>query len=312
MAGPASVPPQTYQDWVLEGQTVAAGARDCLGRWELLRPHVPPRACVLDVGSNLGWFGWKITQDDPGAVVASVEANESSATLQRQMLASHQSDRICLLTARADARMAQVFADAQQRFDLVLCLSVLHWLPDHRQFLSVVGNLARRILVEQPDPRESGAGYEQLRQEIGAIGPYLQALFPNRPVRRLAQMPSHRECPYPREIWLVEEAAPESTGPEDSAAALDVRALLQLSPSWPPRAWWLEQALRSSTDAAPSGPVRLTARGLEGNPVPASLQRHLARLPQDRLLTPSDWCSRRLRRLGGKILRGLGLRRTLR
>lgn len=307
MATTVNPPPTTYQDLVLAGQTVVRGARDCQRRWEILRPYLPTQGCVLDIGSNLGWFGWKLTQAAPDCLVASVEPDENSAALQRQMLQSHQSERICLLTARANARMAQTFVATGQRFEAVLCLSVLHWLPDHRQLLSRLGTISRRILVEQPDPRESGAGFEQLRRQIGAIGPYLEAVFPGRPLQRLAQLPSHRECPYPREIWLVEESSGARSEP---AAGLELEALLALGPSWPPRAWWLQQAAQAGP--RPDGPLRLTVRGLEGGPLTAGLRRRLARLPQDRLLTPADWSWRRLRGLGGKLLRGLRLRTPLR
>ena len=306
----ALIPPprKTYQDLVLHGETAVPGARDCWQRWEILRPYLPSCGCVLDVGSNMGWFGWQITRPAPQCLVASVEPDESSAVLQRAMLRSHQSERICLLTARADARLARCFVEARQRFDAVLCLSVLHWLPEHREFLSLLGAISRRFLIEQPDPRESGAGFERIRGEIGPIGAYLEELFPLRPRQRLAQLASHRECPYPREIWLVDEPPGEPARP---ARGLEVSALLALAPSWPPRDWWLQQARRLDSSEQPTGDLVLTVEGLRGGPVSRRLRRRLARLPQERLLTSTDWCYRRLRRLGGKILRGLRLKRRL-
>ena len=81
------VPRHVYQDLVLDGKTVVTGRRDCLGRWSILEPYLPHAGSILDVGSNLGWFGLKICERFPRCVVASVEADERSAALQRKTTA---------------------------------------------------------------------------------------------------------------------------------------------------------------------------------------------------------------------------------
>jgi SAM-dependent methyltransferase len=304
-----------YQDVVLGGRTAVRGRRDCLGRWEVLVPHLPHCGTVLDVGSNLGWFGLKICEAFPDCVVASVEPDERSATLQREVLGSHRSARICLLTDRADRRLARRFIEAGQELDAVLCLSVLHWLPDHREFLSALGEIARRLLIEQPDPRESGAGFAHIREEIGPIGRYLESLFPGRPLQRLAQVPSHRQCPFPREVWLVGELPGP---PKPPSLGLEVSALLALSPSWPPRSWWRGQLANCLEGASPRGreprrvlftPQGLLAQGgVAGQPTLRQLRRRVARLPENRLFSPGQWLYRRARRLAAATLRPLRVR----
>ena len=106
------------------------GARDCQGRWQAIAPHLPPLGTVLDVGSNFGWFGMQIAEHAPRAVIASVEADERSAAVQRRVLASHDERRVVLLTQSAGAVMARRFAAADTRFDAVLCLAVLHWIRE--------------------------------------------------------------------------------------------------------------------------------------------------------------------------------------
>jgi len=248
--------------------------------------------------------------------VASVEPDQRSATLQREVLRSHRSARICLLTSRADRRLARRFVEAGQEFDAVLCLSVLHWLPDHREFLLALGKISRRLLIEQPDPRESGAGFARIREEIGPIGPYLESLFPARRLQRLAQLPSHRQSPFSREIWLVGDLPGP---PKPPSAGLEVSALLALSPSWPPRSWW-QRRLADCLDGASSRgrePRRLlfTPQGLlvqggaAGQPTLGQLRRRVAGLPENRLLSPGQWLYRRARRLARTALRPLGFLR---
>lgn len=298
---------EVYQDMVVAGQTVVAGARDCQSRWEILSPWMPRQGSVLDIGSNLGWFGLKICGSFPDCVVASVEPDDRTGPLQRQVLASHQSDRICLLTERASARLAARFARAGQRFDAVLCLSVLHWLPQHRPLLETLGPITRRFLVEHPDPRESGAGFEAVRREIGAIGPYLKSLFPDRPITRLAQLPSHRDREFPREIWLVDERP----GMDQAVSpGLEVSALMRLSPAWPPRSWW--QSQHASLES-PRRQVNFvfSPRGLQISEETAGKKGSLAwrfrfaRLPEHRCLTLNQWLYRRARRWTGRVVRRL-------
>jgi SAM-dependent methyltransferase len=306
------VPRHVYQDLVLDGKTVVTGRRDCLGRWNILEPYLPHAGSILDVGSNLGWFGLKISERFPRCVVASVEADERSATLQREVLASNRSEQICLLTHRANVRLARCFLDAGQRFDAVLCLSVIHWLPDHRRFLQTLGTISRRLIIEHPDPRESGAGVERIRYEIGPIGPYLHSLFPNRPVTCLQQVSSHRNCHYPREMWLVSEAVESELS---QSPGLEVSAMLKLALSWPPRSWWQSQL---APDVAIGRRDRqchelLTPDGLlcldstSGQTVRRLLWR-VRGIPENRLLSPMQLWSRKTRRLVGRFLRSAKLR----
>ena len=312
-----------YQDVVVAGQTVRSGYRDCTGRREILDPHLPPGGIFLDVGSNFGWFGLQLTHSRPGSVVASVEADERSAAVQRFVLESNAALRIALLTHRAGTAMARRFQTAGQRFNAVLWLSVLHWMADHREFLRTLGSIADRIFLEQPDPREAGAGVESIRREIGDIGSYLANLFPGRPSTCLARLPSHRDEQYLREIWLVAEPAGCTV---QASPGLDAAALLDLAPGWPPRSWWLrelETVAQSGTTVSgieSSGGLRPRLAGenllfspaglrLSGAAVLpetlAALRRAAGRIPENRAMSLGQSCYRRWRRLAGNAVRRL-------
>lgn len=308
-----------YQDVVLTGTTVRTGVRDCRQRWDLMAGHLPRRGAVLDIGSNFGWFALEICREFPECVVASVEADERSASVQREVLESHDLTQTCLLTERAGAAMAQTFARAGQRFEAALCLSVLHWIPDHREFLTSLGQISSQLFIEHPDPREEGAGSAWIRADIGDIGPYLESLFPDRLCECLGRTSSHLTSDLPRELWRVGPAVAETndTQPNDAASdGIAVEALAELSPAWPPRDWWLAGAARANADASSAGQLRLTSTGLACNPditgklSADQLRRKLARLPQAGIATRGAWWYRRLRSAAGGMLRAVGMRRT--
>lgn len=293
-----------YQDLVLAGRTVRQGQRDCPGRWEALDPHLPRAGTILDVGSNFGWFGLKICQTRPACVVASLEADLRSAEVQRRVLASNQCQRVCLLTARAGAGLAQRLERAGQRLDAVLCLSVLHWMADHGRMLATLGRIASRILVEQPDPREEGAGLEAIRREMGPIGNYLRTAFPDRPIRRLAQWSSHRDGRYPRELWLVAEPA---GWPDAPSPGLDGNALLDAAPGWPARSWWASQVATLTQRPQAPHDLLFTAEGLLGH-ASQRIRRRLARLPETAAFTPGRQLLLAGRQRLGNLLRRMRLR----
>lgn len=298
-----------YQDVVLDGQTVLKGRHDCASRWDAITAHLPAQGAILDVGSNFGWFGWKACTTSPERVVASMEADLHSARIQRRMLASHRQERMALLTSRANFSAMQTFAEAGQRFEAALCLSVLHWMPDHEAFLRQLGRICGKIFVELPDPEEEGAGQETFRRQIGYIGDYLRRLFPNRACCCLSRLPSHRDPRFQREIWLVDldhQASPAMS------QGLDIMALTQLSVSWPPRSWWQRELARSTSDANSTNarPI-ITPRGIgwrtSANGVPAissmQIERRIRMLPEDRLQSVPQWCTQKARGIGRRLLR---------
>jgi hypothetical protein len=297
-----------YQPLVVSGQTVARGRRDCEIRWQAIAPHLPASGAILDIGSNFGWFGLRACETSPERLVVSVEADEQSARMQKLVLASHGHQRIVLLTRKAGVAMARKFADHGQRFQAAFCFSVLHWIPDHAEFLRQLGGITDQLFIEHPDPREAGAGNDSIRRAIGPIGEYLRSVLPDKPATQIAELPSHRETPHPRQLWKVGEPANES-----SEASLDVQALLGLSPTWPQRSWWRQEVSRiavDTTQSESSGGLELTTQGLargrgktSGGASLNSYRRRIASVPEDALFSRRDQLARFLRGIGRRLLR---------
>lgn len=247
-----------YQDVRIAGSTVRKGVRDCESRWQAIAPYLPERGTLLDVGANFAWFCLRWCDEGAERTALAWEADLRTAAVARHVLASHRHERICLATALADADALRKMEASGQRFDAVLCLSVLHWINDHRDFVATLGRIADRIFIEHCDPRETGAGVEHLRREIGDIGPYLRNLFPELHVERIAVWEAHLSREYPRELWLVarselkpkehaanhEHASKHDHAPHHThtgGGELYADALLQLNVVWPPRSWWRER-----------------------------------------------------------------------
>lgn len=291
-----------YQDIDLAGQTERRGERDCEERWNAIAPHMPETGSLLDIGANFAWFCLRWCREGADRTAVAWEADLRSAAVARYVLASNAADHICLITARADTKNLQTFVASGQRYSVALCLSVLHWLPDHRTFLRALGSVAPRILIEHCDPREEGAGIEHVRREIGPIGDYLRQIFPERTVRRLAVWKSHLTDEFPRELWMVEEPDAESpTVPPTSAVS--ARPLLKLDAAWPPASWWREQLERP--ELATASNVAFTPQGLTTIPstqpgdTRAELMRLISQMPAAGVTT---W-RRRLRRSWRSLLR---------
>jgi hypothetical protein len=248
-----------YQDVVVAGQTVRRGVRDCEGRWAAIASYLPAAGVLLDVGANFAWFSRRWCSEGPERLAVAMEADLRSAAVARYSLASCDERRVALCTALADAAAVRRFAEARQRFDAALCLSVLHWIPDHREFLTALGAITDRIFVEQPDPREAGSGVTAIREAIGEIGPYLRSLFSDRPVERIATWMAHRSDELPRELWLIGPRALRNVVAE--TPTVDAGVLLELDVAWPPRSWWQSELRRVA--ASPTDGVAMTPSGLQ-------------------------------------------------
>lgn len=294
---------QTYQDLVVGGVVVRRGVRNCEERWSAIAPHLPSAGVLLDVGANFCWFAQRWCREGPERLAVALEADLRSAAVARYSLAADGGRGTALCTALAGAQAMARFARAGQRFDAALCLSVLHWIPDHREFLRELGAIADRIFIEQPDPREVGAGREEVRRAIGPIGPYLKALFPERPVERLATWTAHRDADLPRELWLV--GPQNGANPSPPTVQVDVAALVDLDVAWPPRSWWQQEfaALGKVGDRR----LLFTPDGLTLDAGPATASRagdwprRLARLPETGVTT----VRRRVRRAAAAVTRRL-------
>ncbi len=147
---------ESYQEAIHVGY-VEPGDRASDERWELIRDHAPANGLVLDVGSNLGYFGLRLTQSNERLAVVSLESSAVIADRQRRLLQEHAADRICLVQGRLDAETARTWAATCDWFELTLALSVLHWVDDPAAVLRDLSAMSATLIAEVPDEQDSGA-----------------------------------------------------------------------------------------------------------------------------------------------------------
>jgi SAM-dependent methyltransferase len=145
-----------YQDALYRDETLA-GERDCAQRWELIRPHVPARGMMLDLGSNLGYFSLRAVQTAGEVNVVSIESHAKIVARQREIVASHGSDRICVIHGQFNSAVANRWVETCDWFELTLLLSVLHWMDDPVPVVRQLSRMSARMIVELLDHRDAGA-----------------------------------------------------------------------------------------------------------------------------------------------------------
>ena len=117
-------PTMTYQPRLYQNRTVQTG-RECEERWGYMEPYVPAQGILMDVGSSAGYFGIKSMLLRSDLRVLSLEASEYESAEQRGAIASHQTDRICLVNGMISSSFTTPWSMSGDCVDLTLILSVI-------------------------------------------------------------------------------------------------------------------------------------------------------------------------------------------
>lgn len=117
--------------------------RDCVGRYEAIAPLLDQferNFTLIDLGAGEGYFGTRVKKDYDATVVL-VEGQD----LYKGPLMH--------IKRQLSAYEINEFAKGEH-FDVVLCLSMLHHVPDWRGFLQGVFALGEHIFLEIPTPND--------------------------------------------------------------------------------------------------------------------------------------------------------------
>ena len=226
----------TYQPRLFKNKSSSRG-RECLERWDLFKEYIPDQGVVFDLGSSAGFFGVKTIQEKARTRVLSMEASPDEASMQRLILASHQTDRICLINGMISGQMMKRWGEMGNALDLTLILSVIHWFDKPALVLQSLCRISKKVIVEMLDKNDAGACGQAFIQEIDDPLEWvrevtgMKAQLIARTTRHTSEHKSH--------LILIEN---ENIQPEQRAR-LDVSNLMSLGRlMWPPRQNWLQAA----------------------------------------------------------------------
>jgi ubiquinone/menaquinone biosynthesis C-methylase UbiE len=137
----------------------------------------PPSGAVLDVGTGPGDIAILLARRAPGLRVVAVDLGERMLAMARARIAgSDVADRIEV--SKADAKAT---GRPSASFDMVLCNSLVHHIPDPLLFFAEVKRVARpgaAIFVKDLHRPDSEAEHAQLVDRYaGDCTPYQRRLF---------------------------------------------------------------------------------------------------------------------------------------
>jgi hypothetical protein len=112
---------------------------------------------VLDVGSNLGYFGIRMALQRQLLAVVSIESNQTNAEEQARVVRSHGMTRVCVINAAFNSRVSRDWVTVCDWFDLTLLLSIIHWFDDPAQVVRDLSGMSARMIIEVPDADDRGA-----------------------------------------------------------------------------------------------------------------------------------------------------------
>jgi hypothetical protein len=112
---------------------------------------------VLDVGSNLGYFGTRMALRSEQLAVVSIEASQANAEEQARVVKSHALTRLCVINAAFNSKVSADWARTCDWFDLTLLLSIIHWFDDPASVVRDLSGMSARMILEIPDSEDHGA-----------------------------------------------------------------------------------------------------------------------------------------------------------
>jgi len=191
-----------YQDVRVKGEIVYPGWRDCDGRWNTIKPHIPANSVVMDLGSNAGYFSQRIAEEINNSMVWSMESVPARWELQRDMLLENGTPNVVLTSHKMDIFDFLKLQYSVNRIDVIVALNVLEYYPPKELFevLNVFSRISPLLIVEFPSLEESGAASSAgTVVSIQPVDKYLRRFYNN--VKKIGEAPSSTDPTMKRDIY---------------------------------------------------------------------------------------------------------------
>lgn len=141
-----------YQPLWIQGANVGEGRRSCEDRYRMISDALKGKKIkkILDVGAHSGYFAVRLAEE-MGAEATAVDGNPDL----KDALEAQASARVTGVHEYADAELLKSLG----RFDVGLCLSVLHHVDWWPEMLEILSAQCRLLFVECAVPAESPGGH---------------------------------------------------------------------------------------------------------------------------------------------------------
>ena len=168
-----------YQQIEHDGKVLVKG-HDRMPEYRGIFPEPPAGISVLDVGSCIGFYVFQAVKE--GATLGhGVEPNEKSRNLANELRdkMGFPLDNVVFTDGRIET------LDTGIRYNTVLCLNVLHHLPDietvERGLINLDRHASQRIVLMTLKPKDGKpwSRRRQLKRRIALAPEYFMALFPD-------------------------------------------------------------------------------------------------------------------------------------
>lgn len=150
-----------YQDIWRDGKLVRRGRRDCAGRYESIRETLERELgtgfTVADVGGWDGYFPVRLSED-LGAAAENIDSRRSNLRCHRQL------------------RVTADTVDKVGYHDAILCLSVLHHMPDWREVYEGLKAQCRVLIIEVCHTDEAAGDSPVMKLTGERIAPVFEAV----------------------------------------------------------------------------------------------------------------------------------------
>ena len=151
-----------YQDTWINGKCVEKGKRDCDARYQIVKSfceNSPPKT-VLDIGSNMNYFGLRLIEDFRCSVVA---FEFDHFDLRKRIVDANKTSNLILLKRKLSLKDLEILRSCCH-FDLVLAMSVMHHLPNPinewiRLFKEIGDNVIAEYALEDSERTKTKHGY---------------------------------------------------------------------------------------------------------------------------------------------------------
>jgi hypothetical protein len=139
-----------YQDIEIHGHLVYSGWRECEKRFSIIEPHLPQSPYVaMDIGSHYGYFSAKMAGENDNLVL-SIEPDQKRRDIQLRMLELNGLESVILCSKLLSAVDLFWASRSCMHVDVILALSMLHYVPPQDQLLFVwcLSQLSPLVVIE--------------------------------------------------------------------------------------------------------------------------------------------------------------------